>query len=67
MATGLTVSSSYFGLYVAKFFTKNDAGTSLAGRLAALDAEQDRIFFISVGSGAMSPAKWSGTTRYAFA
>jgi hypothetical protein len=43
MATGITVSSSYFGHYVAHFFNKNDAG-DIAKRLGALEAEQDRVF-----------------------
>ena len=44
MATGITVpDDTYFGHYVAHFFTKHDAG-DIAGRLAALEAEQDRVF-----------------------
>ena len=43
MATGITVPDTYFGHYVAHFFTKNDAD-DIAGRLAALEAEQDRVF-----------------------
>lgn len=43
MATGITVPDTYFGHYVAHFFTKHDAG-DIAGRLAALEAEQDRVF-----------------------
>ena len=43
MATGITVSSSYFGHYIANFFTKNDAA-DIAGRIGALEAEQDRVF-----------------------
>jgi hypothetical protein len=43
MATGITVPSAYFGHYVAHFFTKNDAD-DIAGRIAALEAEQDRVF-----------------------
>ncbi len=42
MATGITVSSSYFGHYIANFFTKNDAG-DIAGRIGA-EAEQDAVF-----------------------
>jgi hypothetical protein len=43
IATGITVPGSYFGHYVAHFFTRNDAG-DITDRLAALDAEQDRLF-----------------------
>jgi hypothetical protein len=43
IATGITVPRTYFGHYVAHFFTKNDA-EDIAGRLAALEAEQDRVF-----------------------
>jgi hypothetical protein len=43
VATGITVPSEYFGHYVAKFFTNNDA-EDVAGRIGALEAEQDRIF-----------------------
>ena len=43
VATGITVPSEYFGHYVAKFFTRNEA-EDVAGRLGALDAEQDRVF-----------------------
>jgi hypothetical protein len=43
VATGITVPSTYFGHYVAHFFTKNDA-EDIAGRLGALEAEQDRVF-----------------------
>jgi hypothetical protein len=43
MATGITVPGTYFGHYVAHFFTKHDAG-DIAGRLAVLEAEQDRVF-----------------------
>ncbi|OBF33834.1 hypothetical protein A5724_01490 [Mycobacterium sp. ACS1612] len=43
IATGITVPGSYFGNYVAHFFTRNDAG-DITERLAALDAEQDRVF-----------------------
>jgi hypothetical protein len=43
MATGITVPTSYFGHYIANFFTKNDAD-DIAGRIGALEAEQDRVF-----------------------
>jgi hypothetical protein len=43
VATGLTVPSEYFGHYVAKFFTRNDA-EDVAGRIGALEAEQERVF-----------------------
>ena len=43
VATGITVPSEYFGHYVAKFFTRNDA-VDVAGRIGALEAEQERIF-----------------------
>ena len=43
VATGFTVPSEYFGHYVAKFFTSNDAA-DVAGRISALQAEQDRVF-----------------------
>lgn len=43
MATGITVPGSYFGHFVAHFFNKNNAD-DIAGRLAALEAEQDRVF-----------------------
>jgi hypothetical protein len=43
MATGITVPGAYFGHYVAHFFNKHDAG-DIAGRLAALEAEQDGVF-----------------------
>jgi hypothetical protein len=39
MATGITVPSAYFGHYVTKFFTANDA-EDVASRIAALEAEQ---------------------------
>jgi hypothetical protein len=43
VATGITVPSEYFGHYVAKFFTSNDA-EDVAGRIGALEAEQGRLF-----------------------
>ena len=43
VATGITVPSEYFGHYVAKFFTRNDA-EDVAGRIGALEAEQERVF-----------------------
>ncbi|MCW2652394.1 MAG: hypothetical protein JWR32_3370 [Mycobacterium sp.] len=43
LATGITVPGSYFGHYVAHFFTKHHAD-DVAGRLGALEAEQDRVF-----------------------
>lgn len=43
VATGITVPSSYFGHYVAHFFAKNDAA-DVAGRIAALEAEQASVF-----------------------
>ena len=43
VATGITVPGSYFGQYVAKFFSMNDAD-DVAGRIGALEAEQPRIF-----------------------
>jgi hypothetical protein len=43
VATGITVPTEYFGHYVAKFFTRNDA-QDVAGRIGALEAEQERIF-----------------------
>ncbi len=43
VATGITVPSDYFGHYVAKFFTRNDA-EDVAGRIGSLEAEQDRVF-----------------------
>jgi hypothetical protein len=43
VATGITVSSDYFGHYVANFFAKNDAH-DVAGRLGTLEAEQARVF-----------------------
>ncbi len=43
VATGITVPGEYFGRYVAKFFNRNDA-EDVAGRIGALDAEQDRVF-----------------------
>jgi hypothetical protein len=43
VATGITVPGSYFGHYVAKFFTRNDA-EDVAGRINALEAEQARVF-----------------------
>ena len=43
VATGITVPSTYFGHYVAKFFTRNDA-QDVAGRIGALEAEQERVF-----------------------
>jgi hypothetical protein len=43
VATGITVPSEYFGRYVAKFFTTNDA-EDVGGRIRALEAEQDRVF-----------------------
>jgi hypothetical protein len=39
MVTGITVPSAYFGHYVTKFFTTNDA-EDVASRIAALQAEQ---------------------------
>jgi hypothetical protein len=43
VATGITVPTEYFGHYVAKFFTRNDA-QDVARRIGALEAEQERIF-----------------------
>jgi len=43
VATGITVPTEYFGHYVAKFFTRNDAD-DVARRIGALEAEQERIF-----------------------
>jgi hypothetical protein len=43
VASGITVASEYFGHYVAKFFTRNDA-QDVAGRIGALEAEQERAF-----------------------
>jgi hypothetical protein len=43
VATGITVPGEYFGHYVAKFFTTNDA-EDVSGRIGALEAEQDRVF-----------------------
>jgi hypothetical protein len=43
VATGITVPGEYFGHYVAKFFTKNDA-EDVAGRIGSLEAEQDGVF-----------------------
>jgi hypothetical protein len=37
------VPSEYFGHYVAKFFTRNDAD-DVADRIGALEAEQERVF-----------------------
>jgi hypothetical protein len=41
--TGITVPGEYFGHYVAKFFTRNDA-EDVTRRIGALEAEQERIF-----------------------
>ncbi|GAC1398902.1 MAG: hypothetical protein NVS4B6_11470 [Mycobacterium sp.] len=41
--TGITVPSTYFGHYVASYFTRNDAD-DVAGRIGALEAEQARVF-----------------------
>jgi hypothetical protein len=43
VATGITVPTEYFGHYVAKFFTRNDA-EDVARRIGSLEAEQERIF-----------------------
>ncbi len=43
VATGITVPSTYFGHYVANFFTKHDA-EDVAARIEALEAEQARVF-----------------------
>src|ERR1700722_6761458 len=43
VATGITVPTEYFGHYVAKLFTSNDA-EDVARRIGALEAEQERIF-----------------------
>ena len=43
VATGITVPGTYFGHYVANFFARNDA-EDVAGRIEALEAEQDRVF-----------------------
>jgi hypothetical protein len=43
IATGITVPNEYFGHYVAKFFTRNDA-EDVAARIGSLEAEQDRVF-----------------------
>jgi hypothetical protein len=43
VATGITVPGEYFGHYVAKFFTRNDA-KDVAGRIGSLEAEQERVF-----------------------
>ncbi|WP_457142265.1 hypothetical protein [Mycobacterium sp. URHB0021] len=53
MATGITVPDTYFGHYVAHFFTKHDAG-DIVGRLAAPEAEQDRGSSISARRGVTS-------------
>src|ERR1700733_15162024 len=42
-ATGITVPGTYFGHYVANFFTRNDA-EDVAGRIEALGTEHDRVF-----------------------
>ncbi|QCH25047.1 hypothetical protein [Mycobacteroides salmoniphilum] len=43
VATGITVTSTYFGHYIANFFGRNDA-QDVAGRIAALEAEQGSVF-----------------------
>jgi hypothetical protein len=43
MATGITVQGTYFGHYVAHFFNQNEA-EDMADRVAALEAEQGRVF-----------------------
>jgi len=43
VVTGITVPGTYFGHYVANFFTKHDAD-DLAARIGALEAEQARVF-----------------------
>lgn len=43
VATGITVPGAYFGHYVAKFFSMNDAD-DVAARVATLGAEEDRVF-----------------------
>src|SRR3954467_10572868 len=43
VVTGITVPSTYFGHYVAGFFTRNDAA-DVADRIRALEEEQPRIF-----------------------
>jgi hypothetical protein len=43
VATGITVPSSYFGHYVAKFFTGNEA-EDVADRVKALEADQASVF-----------------------
>ena len=64
VATGITVSSEYFGHYVANFFAKNDAH-DVAGRLGTLEAEQARVFCICARRGVTSPGPSSSTTRSA--
>jgi hypothetical protein len=43
VVTGITVPSSYFGLYVANFFTRNDA-QDVANRVGGLQAGPERVF-----------------------
>jgi hypothetical protein len=43
VATGITVPTEYFGHYVSKFFTRNDA-QDVARRIGALEAEHERTF-----------------------
>jgi hypothetical protein len=43
VATGITVPREYFGHYVAKFFTSNDA-EDVGSRVGVLEAEQERVF-----------------------
>lgn len=43
VATGITVPSSYFGHYVAKFFNGNE-DEDVAERVKALEAEQSSVF-----------------------
>lgn len=39
VVTGITVTSTYFGHYIANFFNRNEA-QDVAGRIRALEAEQ---------------------------
>jgi hypothetical protein len=63
VATGITVPSTYFGHYVAHFFSKNDA-EDIAGRLAALEAEQDRVFLHLRKAKCYVGGEVEGTTRF---
>jgi hypothetical protein len=66
VATGITVTSTYFGHYSANFFNRNDAG-DVAGRIAALEASSGASLFTCAKPGVMPQARWQNMNRCASA